>query len=380
VATGFVVASGSTDVEAAPPREASSAPPAVSSPRTGDLGPGGASGSAAVPTAPQPAALVAAILPIEVTEGSLTDVDKQTLLEAATKGLERGAFSTLSGERIAAVAAGDGACESKRCQRALRDELGATHAVRVRVARKDRDYEAELVLIDLSEGRSLATTREGCEICGVADVQSLVEAGAATLAVKLDALASGPATLQVSSEPDGAVVTVDGEVVGTTPLKIPVIPGKQIIRVSLDGYIAVEREVTFVEGVSETLEVGLEKLPSRLPGRAFGASMVALGASGLGTGLAFTFLHGEENRLACSTADGTQDRDGDCKYLWDTKRVGASVGIVGAGLLTAGIVILVDKATRKAAGRGRAGSERASAKLQHGRRMRPVVGGLGFAF
>jgi hypothetical protein len=325
-------------------------------------------------------ALVAAILPVEVTAGELSDVDKQTLVEAATKGLERGAFTTLTGARVAEVVGGDASCESKRCQRALGDELGATHAVRVRVSRKDRDYEAELVLLDLQQGRSLATTKDACEICGVADVQSLVEAGAATLAVKLEALASGPSTLQLTSDPAGAVVTLDGEIVGTTPLEVPVIPGKQIVRVSLEGYIAVEREVTFVEGVRENLEFTLEKLPSRLPGRAFGASMVAIGAAGLGTGLAFTALHGEENQLACSAAEGTKDEAGNCKYLWDTKWVGASVGIVGAGLLTAGIVVLIDKATRKAAGRGRVSPEKAEATSRLRRRMAPTAGGIAFRF
>jgi hypothetical protein len=142
----------------------------------------------------------------------------------------------------------------------------------------------------------------------------------------------------------------------------------------------VEREVTFVEGIEESLEFSLEKLPSRLPGRAVGASLVAVGAAGLGTGLAFTALHGEENRLACSADEGTRDGEGNCKYLWDTKWVGASVGIVGAGLLTAGIVILIDKATRKAASRGRASPDKAEATARLRRRMSPTVGGFGFRF
>src|SRR5690606_31464176 len=105
---------------------------------------------------------------------------------------------------------------------------------------------------DGRSGQPVARSQQSCEICGIADAGALLQTAAATLRTKLDALTQSPASLSIASSPGGAMVTVDGEVVGTTPLERQVLTGKHVLRVSKDGYITVEREVTFVEGIAET--------------------------------------------------------------------------------------------------------------------------------
>lgn len=59
-----------------------------------------------------------------------------------------------------------------------------------------------------------------------------------------DAGEAPDAFADVSSKPEGAAVSVDGELVGTTPMKVPLVSGKKhLVEVSLDGYADAEREV-----------------------------------------------------------------------------------------------------------------------------------------
>ena len=216
----------------------------------------------------------------------------------------------------------------------------------------------------------LAKNPDGCEICGVADVGALLSAAAATLRTKLDALASGPATLLLESNEADADVFIDGELVGTTPLDRQVIPGKHLLRVQKDGFITLEREVTFVEGVSENLEMNLEKVPSRLPGRTWGWASLGVGIVALGGGVGLTYLHDTNHLKTCSGAN--KDSFGNCKFLWNTKWAGVGTAIGGAALTTLGVAILLN--TRKAKTKRSEDPDKASAKVGVGFRSVTVRG------
>jgi TolB-like protein len=297
--------------------------------------------------APPPATdsdATAAILPIEV-DGEMSDTDRATLTTELVSGLERGAFGVVTPDQVTAQDSGAADCDKPRCYKKIAEATRATHVVKSKMLVKDRDYSIRIELVDGQNGAVLASAEDGCEICGVSDVGGLIATAAATLRTKLDALASGPATLLLSSDPNGAIVKMDGEVIGTTPIEnLPVIPGKHVIRVSREGYIGIEREVTFVEGVSEKLDFSLEKLPSRLPGRGWGWGTLSVGIVGLGGGIALTFLHDKQHRANCDPNGSpvTQDGNGECKFLWNTKWAGIGTGIAGAALITLGVAILVN--------------------------------------
>ena len=297
-----------------------------------------------------------AILPLTV-EGGLGESDQAELTRALTAGLERGNFSIVGPDRVLASDARAGSCDNAVCYQNIARKTGAAYVVRATVIVKDRDYTVKVEMVG-ADGKRLAATQDGCEICGVVDATGLIDSAAATLRLKLDALSKGPAAVKLASDPLGAIVTIDGEVVGETPLERPVVPGKHLIRVSEEGYISIEREVTFVEGVNEDLSFKLEKLPSRLPGRRFGYVSLGFGLAALGGAIGFAILDDKPYRLGgkCDTTyagdpmgDFNNIPEGEsitgreeCAKLWRTEPFSIPLAVAGGALLTLGIAILVN--------------------------------------
>lgn len=108
------------------------------------------------------------------------------------------------------------------------------------------------------------------------------------LARQREALARQP-ILVVRTEPAGALVTIDGEDVGPSPLEHPVSAGVHLVRVRLDGHVSEEREVTAERGVKQRLYLHLQTSPTALPPTRLsngllisGGASAALGLAGLG--------------------------------------------------------------------------------------------------
>lgn len=295
---------------------------------------------------------VAAILPLAI-DGEVSDVDQQALTGELVEGLRRGAFAVVDPAEVAAADPGASTCANAECVKAIASATGATHVVRARVEFDDRDYTVSVDLYDGGSGAVVASSSDNCEICGIAEAGNLMASAAATLRTKLDALAQGPATLSVSSAPVGAEVRIDGELVGTTPFEAPVIAGKHVLRVSMEGFITIEREVTFVEGVRETLAFELDKVPSRLPARPWGWASLGLGLASLGTSVAFLVLDARDVpfKVGGKCSGSNVDADGDCAELWDPDVITYSTAIAGATLTTLGIAILLSSGKRSGSGK-----------------------------
>ncbi|PRP96356.1 PEGA domain-containing protein [Enhygromyxa salina] len=311
----------------------------------------------------------AAILPL-VVDGDLPDADRDTLTGQLVEGLQRGSFEIVTPDQVAAVA-GSGDCDKPGCMKKIAGQTGATHIVRATVQVVDRDYSVRVELFDGSDGTKIVSASEGCEICGVVDVGGLMQTQAATLRTKLDALASGPAAVNITSDPEGAEVTLDGEVFGTTPVDKPLIPGDHVIRVSKDGYISVQEKRTFVEGARETLSYELEKVPNRLPKRPWGYASLGVGIAAVGGSLALTYLDYEDFRIGGACKGENVDFEGDCRHVFNTKWYGVGLGLAGGALVTLGVAILISTAKSP---RKQAKIEAAAKHLQVG------PGGVGVRF
>jgi hypothetical protein len=310
-----------------------------------------------------------AILPL-VVEGEMPDSDRATLTDQLVGGLQRGAFEVATPSEVEGT--GEGTCDKPGCMKSIADKTGSTHVVRTIVSVSDRDYTVKVELYDGGDGSTIISSSDGCEICGVADVGGLIETQAATLRTKLDALASGPAAIVVTSNPEGADVTLDGEPFGVTPLDKSIIPGEHTIRVSKDGYISVQEQRTFVEGARETLDYELEKVPNRLPKRPWGYASLGLGIAAIGGGVALTFLHDRPFKLGANCTGEDIDTKGECRFLFNTKWEGVAAGIVGGALLTLGVAVLITTAKGKTKKVGKA-----ETALQ---RVRVSPNGAGIAF
>ena len=330
--------------------------------------PAGDSGSASAASTAKPPK--AAILPL-VVEGELPDADRETLTTELVEGLQRGNFDIVTPDEVAAVAGGD--CSKPGCMKKISAETGATHIVRAKLEVVDRDYTVSVELYDGSDGSPVVSSSDGCEICGVVDVGGLIQTQAATLRTKLDALASGPAAVVISSDPEGAEVTLDGEAFGTTPLDKPIVPGDHVIRVSKEGYIAVQEKRTFVEGARESLDYELEKTPNRLPKRPWGWASLGVGVLAVGGAFALMPLHEVPYRAngACEELGVGIDADNDCALLYDTQWFSLGLGLAGGALVTLGVAILVNTAK----------SPRKQAKVEAAlNRIQLGPGGIGVRF
>ncbi len=315
------------------------------------------------------------MLPLAV-EGSLSEADRVSLTDELVRGLERGDFSVVEPDSVVSASSKAGDCGDAKCMSALAKATRATHVVRARVTVVDRDYAVDVELFDGRTGQSLARTDEACEICGIADAGSLMATAAATLRTKLDALAKGPSTLTITSEPQGAEVLLDGEIIGVTPLERSVIPGKAVVRVSKEGFIGIEREVTFVEGVAESVTFNLEKVPSRLPSRPWGWVSLGVGIAALGAAATFAVFGATEReyKLGGDTRRGcyrNEDMEGDCKYIWNTEWHALGLGIAGGALTTLGVAILLNSRARKRASKDDGSGEGRTARRPD---RRPRVG------
>ncbi len=70
--------------------------------------------------------------------------------------------------------------------------------------------------------------------------------------------------LSISSNPIGADVYIDGVPKGVTPLEIEVEPGRHILRLELEGYKPIEKEIEISAGESSKLNFELKALPGVL--------------------------------------------------------------------------------------------------------------------
>lgn len=323
------------------------------------------------PTAPAAEGATAAILPLTV-EGDLPDVDRDNLASQLVEGLQRGAFDVIEPSAVEAASPGAAKCGTADCYKKIAGAVGATHVVKTRVVVVDRDYELEVTLADGKTGKVVARTNDSCEICGVVDVGTMLGTAAATLKSKLDALAKGPSTLSVVSEPIGSEIRIDGELVGTTPYEGPVIPGKSVLRISKEGFITIEREVTFVEGVAETLSFELEKVPSRLPPRPWGWVSLGVGVASLGAAVAFSVLDDRELKVGGECRQDT-DMMGRCKQLWSTQYIVLGTALGGAALATLGVAVLLTSGQGRKAKKEAPATSGETAKLRK-RQRRPRVG------
>lgn len=283
-----------------------------------------------------------AVMPVRV-DGQVDEATRRSWAGGLRKGLGRGTFELL--DQAAVDKLGDATCERKACLDRVRGAK-ATHLVRTGITMKNRDYLLKLELVDAQTGAVVFDAEERCEICGVGEVTELLDGQGALLQSRLAALGKGPPVLVLDSRPTGAVVYVDGEVVGTTPLERPVLPGARKIRLSLQGYVAEERELTFVAGAREEVVFELQRTPGNPKRRKLGGVALAGGIALVGGGLTLLALDDVPYRRRCSGAE--IDADGDCKWLFNTGWAGAALAVSGAVLMTLGIIALVRNRAPKA--------------------------------
>lgn len=304
------------------------------------------------------------VLPLKV-EGSVPARVRAQFQQASVEGLHSPFV-----EVVVARDCLDTDCASKRA------EKGQSNFILVqRLQARERNYQLQVDLLEAQSRRVVATSSESCDLCGVGEVKNLFSARAAVVRDKIKSLEDLDYNLTVKSSPAGAEVYCDGRRVGVSPQRMLLTPGNHTLEVRNKGFVTARRVIKVVTGVQEILDIDLvpvpeapqpqklkpEELPTDRPRaislRGWGWLSLGVGILATGAGASLLALHRRPFRGNCK--GDNVDVNGNCRFLYDTKKPGIGATAGGALLTLTGATLLV--VTRKNKKKG--SSKRASLYL-----------------
>lgn len=307
---------------------------------------------------------LSALLPVVfvVLASSRAAADRAVIVVAGAKGNEaevvaaatrevvvRASWSViepkLPPERVAEVmkcaAARDSACIGR-----VLDEAGADRLITFKISDdkyKNKPVRVVVVQILRRGADVLASGQRYCEACRddlLADLVRSVMTGAL-----LDARrALNPTKLVIQSVPAGALVQVDGQPIGPTPVDRPIDPGTHTIEVQAKDHRAFSQEVTVADGEIKKIVAKLEPLtPGHRIGEPPGGSQ-SITQGGSEHSIAPWLVIGGGAALAAGGGvllwldeDDTSNGHRVPSYR-DTALGGGALVVAGAAVATAGVI------------------------------------------
>jgi hypothetical protein len=298
----------------------------------------GAAEAASVRSDSEATRRVVAVPPF-IVEGKLPTAAREKIEAELVEAIERAGFDVVAPEAVGST------CESEGCVAELGANADATHVLQVWIEQDGRDYRVRMVLSSTANGAEVATFAQSCDICGMVELGELVVAQSAGLRDKLTVV---PATLIVETQPPGALVRVDGEVIGPSPIKETLAPGTHLVEVEKRGFHARRRELTLVEGAEEKFAFELVALDvtkeapvdeKRSLAKPLGWASFGVGLGLLGGAVPLLVLNGRPVKNRC---DGENvDVNGICRYRYRTMIPGAVLAAAGGALVVTGIALVV---------------------------------------
>jgi len=208
-----------------------------------------------------------------------------------------------------------------------------------------RDYEIRIEMVGV-HGNTAANVAETCEICGLDEVVTAIDAAIVKLVHRVHVLESAPGSIDVITRPPGAILEIDGQRMGATPVSVPVEPGAHVVRVHKRGFMARAERVEVHAAANERLVLELVAVAKNRASRlqAWGAATLAVGVAMLATGIALVALDERPYRQRCTGDD--IDPYGNCRLRYNTLAGGVVTTVVAAGLVSAGVAMLVTSRDR----------------------------------
>ncbi len=287
---------------------------------------------------PKPAMVVR---PLEV-EGDVAPGWQQTFAAALERGLARQTV------RLQIADEGAGGCgnEDAGCWRDFARSRDAAFLVRARVRKVESDYEITLELVEVGPGEVAARARQVCELCGLAEVGTLLEDVAGTLVSRVESLVDANAVVLFESAPPGARLFLDGQEVGPMPRSREVEPGTHRAEAVLSGHVSQRRSFEAQAGLDQTVRFELAPVPK--PRR----SVSPWGWASLGTGVAAiaagsVLLAIDEDPITSRCDGDNVNSVGVCKFRRNTLGGGIALVSVGAAAVVTGAVLLITQRRRK---------------------------------
>jgi len=267
-------------------------------------------------------------------------------------------------------------CENAACYTPLATKYGNRHFLQTTIVSHERDHVITMKLVD-AEGAVVVSRPTTCDLCGVSELVESTNNLAASMANIFARMPRGPGFVTFKTQPEGASIFIDDQLVGTSPLRLEVAPGVHKLTVRSEGHGDLQRTIEGESGVEEELQLRLEPVDpfgeDRRIARPIGWTLLGLGIAGVAAGAAVWSLHGDPYNPSC-TADEPQDLGGHCPKKYDTQ-AGGIIGVVLGGVaFGAGVGLVVWDAKRHPSRKRKDGG--ASAHL----RVRPTATGLAVRF
>ncbi len=241
-------------------------------------------------------------------------------------------------------------CTNYECIHTVAESADAQWVVQPALSTIDRDYGIALRLYDFA-GNLKTSEETTCEICSYDDVvASLVTETEQIQEPLLEFVAnpygdreaassetSGPATLSIRTDPEGASVKLDGERLGKTPLEVEVEPGLRDLEITMRNHNDVVQTVRAPRGGTKVLNFDLIENDERQTKalRATGWTFSMLGIGLVGAGVPLLVLEERPVRNKCS--GDNVDFAGNCRFRYDTLLPGALLTGFGIASLLTGI-------------------------------------------
>lgn len=292
----------------------------------------------------------AGVLPLSA-EGQLPPNGSEELTKGVQDGLGASGATVLTpGEVEQAFGANPATCADDACLIDVANKAGATHLVRPSVGIQGSDYVLTVEVLDGASGKVLHSESSTCELCGLAEAVEMISSLAGALQPHI-VVEGEVGSLAISSDPSGAIVTVDGEVRGETPLQLELEVGEHQVIVSKDGYFDRENLIKIDAGEDEALGLILDpsgpKGRDRAPGGVWGKirpvlpwAAIGVGGASLVSGIALIAV--DEKPVEFTRCDGNDvDHLGNCRFRHNTIVGGVVMTIIGVGGLAAGVTLLV---------------------------------------
>ena len=256
-----------------------------------------------------------------------------------------------------------GKCVDAACARKLAAASGVRFVVTGHITNVDEIYTVTLAIYDAAFEKVTGTSSEACELCAVEEVPGTLKDAVGNLAgafaapppvaapVVVEAPKPPPVSdrvpLRIQTDPPLAVVDVDGNVVGRTPLDVTVTPGKHTVTINKEGFEPEVREImagevplAFRANLSVVAEPDAAMTRASVELRrsasyaGVGWVMTLVGAVLGGVGAWFIVIDGD---VTCDDGRGRHD----CPTVLDTKGGGLGLLAVGSAALGAGVALLI---------------------------------------
>jgi hypothetical protein len=240
-------------------------------------------------------------------------------------------------------------CEDLECVRQAAKRAGLDVFIMSHLLHENRDYELKFVAYAVADRRALAQTTVDCSICGQQELLDAIPAKLIELDAKIAqvlAARSGPARIAVDGTPATAILSLDGQEIGSSPVTLEVEPGNHQLRIDARGHTAQVHRWTAANGVEERIEYRLTPTRSAARGSRIGGWVaLSLGVAGTGAGITLAVLDGRDHGPTCGAE--LPDINGACPNVYTTGTAGyVSLG-VGVAAIATGVGLLIHHRLRK---------------------------------